>query len=135
MPQVLERYRSVRNTAVGLLDPKPLSVVESGSVLSIDTGEFEVASRLGEKLAKDTSPARVEQVEAPRFSRYPLWFVAVSDDEDGRVGRVQVYERASAVDPWLLVSSPETVADLDLPGIRHRGGARPCASAPATAGG
>ena len=123
---IFERYRSVRNTAVGLLDAKPLSVVESGPVLAIDTGAFEVASRLDRALPKDRSPSTVRDVLAPRFAKYPLWFVAVSSDEADRVGRVQVYQRESAVDPWLLVASPETVSDIALPGIRvrHGGAAR-----------
>lgn len=120
---IFERYRSVRNTAVGLLDAKPLSVVESGPVLAIDTGAFEVASRLDRTLSKDRSPSTVREVLAPRFDTYPLWFVAVSSDDDEKIGRVQVYQRDSAVDPWLLVASPETANDLELPGIRVRNGA------------
>ncbi len=33
---VFNRYRKVRNTAIELLDAKPLSIVESGPVLAID---------------------------------------------------------------------------------------------------
>ena len=43
---IFGRYRAVRNAAIGLLDPKPLSTVESGPVLAIDTGSFEVSQRL-----------------------------------------------------------------------------------------
>ncbi len=42
---VLDRYREVRNTAVELLDAKPLSTVETGPVLAIDSGSFEVSQR------------------------------------------------------------------------------------------
>ncbi|MET0929690.1 MAG: hypothetical protein ABWX74_09230, partial [Aeromicrobium sp.] len=38
---VFDRYREVRNSAIELLDPKPLSTVETGAVLQIDSGSFE----------------------------------------------------------------------------------------------
>ena len=121
---VFERYRTVRATAARLLDAKPLSTVESGAVLDIDTGSFEVAQRLSEdRDDEDGPPIDVEQVSTPRFGTYPLWFMAVVRDEDREVNRVQVFEREGAASPWLLVASPETVLDAELPELRERDGA------------
>jgi len=119
---VFNRYRAVRNIAVSLLDPKPLSTVESDAVLAIDSGSFQVSQRLAKKQKKETSALDVVEVLTPRFSTYPLWFVAVVRDPTRRVNRVQVFQRDSAVDPWLLVASPETVAETSLPGLQRDGG-------------
>ncbi|MDO8341491.1 MAG: hypothetical protein Q7T59_05975, partial [Candidatus Woesebacteria bacterium] len=115
---IFERYRTVRNTAISLLDPKPLSTVESGAVLAIDSGSFEVAQRLSTGGGQEESAADVVQVATPRFSRYPLWFLAVVRDEDREVNRVQIFERESAAAPWLLVATPETLLDAELPELR-----------------
>ncbi|MBC7631573.1 hypothetical protein [Aeromicrobium sp.] len=119
---VFKRYRAVRNTAIELLDPKPLSTVESGPVLAIDSGSFEVSQRLAQKQKQDTSPVEVTDVLTPNFTRYPLWFFAVVRDEGLGVNRVQIFEREAASDPWLLVASPETLTDTDVPGVRRGGG-------------
>lgn len=119
---VFDRYRSVRNTAISLLDPKPLSTVESGAVLAIDSGSFEVSQRLAQKLKKRTSAVDVADLLTPRFTTYPLWFLAVVRDRDLGVNRVQIFERESAVDPWLLMASPETVAATALPELRRSDG-------------
>lgn len=119
---VLERYREVRNTAISLLDPKPLSIVESGSVLNIDSGSFQVSQLLARKQKQDNSTVDLTSVMTPRFTAYPLWFVAVTRDTALGVNRVQVFQRDSAVDPWLLVASPETVSTTSLPDLRSVGG-------------
>jgi hypothetical protein len=119
---VFNRYRAVRNTAIGLLDPKPLSIVESGPVLAIDTGSFEVSQRLAQTQKQDTSAVDVTDVLTPRFTKYPLWFFAVVRDRTRGVNRVQVFERQSAVDPWLLMATPETLADTQIPEVRRGAG-------------
>lgn len=121
--RILQRYESVRATAGRLLDAKPLSTVESGAVLAIDTGSFEVAQRLEQAAGEQARPeGQVVQVATPRFSSYPLWFVVEVRDEADEVNRVQVFERTSAVDPWLLVASPQTVLSTELPDVRRRDG-------------
>jgi hypothetical protein len=120
--KVFNRYRTVRNTAVELLDPKPLSIVESGPVLAIDSGSFEVSQRLSTTQKQDTASVEVTDVQTPRFRKYPLWFFAVVRDRRLGVNRVQIFERESAVDPYLLVASPETLADTPIPEIRTRDG-------------
>lgn len=117
---VFARYRAVRNTAIALLDPKPLSTVESGSVLAIDSGSFEVAQRLARKPKVDPSAAEVTDIRTPRFRKYPLWFFAVVRDRGLGINKAQIFERTSAIDPWLLTASPETLADTALPEVRRR---------------
>ncbi|MGA8987947.1 hypothetical protein, partial [Aeromicrobium sp.] len=119
---VFERYRKVRNTATELLDAKPLSTVESGPVLAIDTGSFEVSQRLATTQKLDTGSVEVTDVLTPRFGRYPLWFFAVVKDRKLGVNRAQIFERAAAVDPWLLVATPETLANTPIPAVRKRRG-------------
>ena len=119
---IFERYREVRNTAIELLDAKPLSTVESGPVLAIDSGSFEVAQRLSGTEEADDADVEISQVATPSFGAYPLWFMAEVRDPEDEVNRVQVFERASAVDPWLLVATPETVLTTELPELRRRDG-------------
>lgn len=119
--EIFDRYHEVRNAAIGLLDPKPLSTVESGAVLAIDTGSFEVAQRLSKDEDEQSQRLEVTEVETPSFSTYPLWFMATAYDPAAKVNRVQVFQRDSAVDPWLLVAAPQTVVTTDLPALRHDG--------------
>lgn len=121
--EIFKRYTEVRNAAAELLDAKPLSTVESGPVLAIDSGSFEVSQRLAKSQPEDASVVDVVNVLTPRFAKYPIWFYAVVRDGQRGVNRVQIFERTSAVDPWFLVASPETLAGTSLPGIRTRGGA------------
>ncbi|MGQ2913259.1 MULTISPECIES: hypothetical protein [unclassified Aeromicrobium] len=119
---VLARYEKVRDTAAELLDPKPLSTVESGAVLAIDTGSFEVAQRLARAVGGDSASNDVVRLATPRFTAYPLWFMVEVQDRAAEVNRVQIFERASAVDPWFLVASPETLLTTPLPDLRERDG-------------
>lgn len=119
---VLSRYERVRDTAAELLDPKPLSTVESGAVLAIDTGSFAVAQKLARAVGAESS-SDVVGLATPRFTTYPLWFMVQVRDRAAEVNRVQIFERTSAVDPWFLVASPETVLTTPLPELRERDGA------------
>lgn len=117
---IIERYLEVRSAAVDLVDPRPLSTVETGSMLALDTGTFEVAAALEEKI--EEPGGTLESSFIPRFDAYPLWLVAVVRDEDRGVRRLQLFERATAVDPWLLVASPEALADTTIPEVREKDG-------------
>lgn len=121
--EIFDRYREVRSSAVELLDPKPLSTVETGAVLAIDSGSFEVSQRLAQAPKGDAAEVEATDVEVPRFKRYPLWFYAVVRDPQLGVNRVQIFERTSSVDPWLLTASPETLAATTIPSIRRSSGA------------
>jgi hypothetical protein len=120
---VFEHYREVRNSAIELLDPKPLTTVEGGAVYAIDAGSFEVSQRLATKAKGETGHVDVVDIETPRFAKYPLWFFAVVHEPSSDINRVQIFERATSVDPWLLTASPETLADTPLPDLRRRDGA------------
>ena len=115
---VFSRYRKVRNLAIQLTDPKPLSTVESGPLLAIDNGSFAIAQKLAEKQKVDNSKLDVFGVRAPLVKKYPLWFTAKVRDNLRGVVKVQVFERATSVDPWLLVSSPEILVNTTLPALR-----------------
>lgn len=119
--EILDRYREIRNTAISLLDPKPLSIVETGPVLAIDNGTFDVAQRLSRTQPEDERQLQVSVVETPTFSQYPLWFMVTAFDPASRVDIVQIFERATPVDPWLLVAAPQTLPSTQLPGLRHDG--------------
>jgi hypothetical protein len=116
---IFDRYRETRDAAIDLLDPKPLSTVETGPVLAIDSGAFEVSQRLSTTQRGLSRGLVVTHVETPAFSKYPLWFLATAYDPSAKVNRVQVFERDSAVDPWLLVDAPQTLPEATLPEIRH----------------
>lgn len=120
---VFARYEAVRDTAARLLNPNPLSIIQTEAVLDIETGSFEVAQRLTASDPERDDPIDVQRTYSPRFGSYPLWFVAVVRDEGREVTRVQVFERAAAADPWLLIATPETVLDAELPELRERDGA------------
>ena len=116
--KIFTRYRLTRNLAIKLLDPKPLSTVESGPVLDIDTGSFEVSQRLAERQKTDNSKLDVLNVRSPLVTKYPLWFIAQVRDAGRGVIKVQVFERATAVDTWRLVASPEILQGTNLPDLR-----------------
>lgn len=118
--EVFARYAEVRSAAAELLDAKPLSTVESGPVLAIDSGSFELSLRLAQTQKPTSETVNVSDVQTPQFTKYPMWFFAVVQDKD--VNRVQVFERASAADPWLLMASPQTLSDTALPELRQSGG-------------
>jgi len=132
---IFDRYRAVRNAAVGLLDPKPLSTVESGPVLAIDTGSFEVSQRLSTTQDEESQDLVVTDVQTPSFTKYPLWFMATAFDPVGKVNRVQIFQRDSAVEPWLLVAAPQTVVSTELPELRQNGDGAALAVAPSSKAG
>lgn len=114
---IFTRYRAVRNLAIELNDSKPLSTVETGPLLAIDTGSFQIARQLAKKQKTSSGKLDVFDVEAVLATKYPLWFVAKVRDRAKGVIRVQVFARATAVDPWFLVASPETLLDTVLPDL------------------
>lgn len=119
--QILDHYSEVRNAAISLLDPKPLSIVETGPMLAIDTGSFAVSQRLSRTQDEDQRRLQITSVETPTFSKYPLWFMVSAYDPAARVNLIQIFERTNPADPWLLVAAPQTVASTRLPGLRHDG--------------
>lgn len=120
--EIIDHYRDVRNAAIGLLDPKPLSIVEGGPMLAIDSGSFEVSQRLSRTESEDERDLQVTTIETPVFSKYPLWFMVTAFDPVARVDVVQIFERKTPVDSWLLVAAPQTIPSTQLPSVRHDAG-------------
>lgn len=116
---VVEDLRAVRKIAVPRRDDKPLSTVEGGAALEIDAG----ALRIAELLDTD-APALAGRFDLlgtyrPLFSVYPLWFAATVRDVQTKRTFVQVFERSTAADPWLLVASPEVTDAARIPDVRR----------------
>jgi len=120
--EVYDRYLKIRRNALHLLDPRPLTSIETGPVLAIDAGALQVARRLLlRKAPDDRQDLRVLEVLAPRLEAYPLWFVVVAEDKVRQVRRVQIFERQTAISQWELVASPETLTTTTLPGFETDG--------------
>jgi len=88
-------------------------------MLAIDSGSFQVSQRLSRTQSEDQRQLQVTSVETPAFSKYPLWFMVTAYDPAARVDLVQIFERTTPVDPWLLVAAPQTLPSTELPGLRH----------------
>jgi hypothetical protein len=117
--EVYDRYLKIRGNALHLLDARPLTSIESGPVLAIDSGALEVARRLllSEK-PDDGQRLRVLDVLAPRLDAYPLWFVVVAADDARDLTKVQIFQRESAVSQWEMVASPELLSSTTLPQLQ-----------------
>ena len=117
--EVYDRYLKVRGNALHLLDPRPLTSIESGPVLAIDSGALEVARRLLLTEKPDEKQSlRILDVLAPRLDAYPLWFVVVAADGARDVTKVQIFQRESATSQWELVASPEVLSSTTLPELQ-----------------
>ncbi len=114
--EVLARWAESRAESLRVLDAEPLRSVEAGDTLAVDSGALQVARRLLENGAQDvTQELELRSVVSPRLSSYPLWFVAVVDDGQRGLTKVQVHRRASAAGPWQLVSTAEVLPSTQLP--------------------
>ncbi len=118
---VVREYRTVRGAAADALDAKPLSTVETGLALAIDTGMFTIAEELEREEFAFDGAFTIEETYLPQFSRYPLWFAAVVVDEETDRRHLQVFERTVASDPWLVTVNAELTEQTRLPGVRRSG--------------
>jgi len=117
--EVYDRYLKIRRNALHVLDARPLTSIESGPVLAIDSGALQVARRLLLTDAPDDKQRlRVLRVLAPRLSGYPLWFVVVAADDTRDLIKVQIFQRERATSQWELVASPEMLASTTLPELK-----------------
>jgi len=116
--EVVARWAERRAEAVRTLDPAPLAEVEAGATLAVEEGALAVARRLITPGSQETDQdLRLRRVVAPRLSSYPLWFIAVVDDGQRELAKVQVYRRAQAAGPWQLVSTTEVLPSTQLPDV------------------
>ncbi len=114
--EVLKRWAERRAEALQVLDAEPLTSVEGGDTLAVDRGALIVARRLLEEGTQDvTQQLQLRTVVSPRLSSYPLWFIAVVDDGQRDLTKVQVHRRASAAQPWQLVTTAEVLPSTQLP--------------------
>lgn len=115
---VLARWEEQRAEALRLLDGDPLTTVEDGPTLAVDQGALTVARRLitegSQDIAQDLS---LRTVVAPRLSAYPLWFLAIVDDGQRQLTKLQVHRRASAADPWRVSYTAEVLPQTTLPDL------------------
>ncbi len=112
---VYERYREVRQSALELVDAQPLTAIESGPVLAIDTGALQVARRLQAGARPDASQdLQMLDVLTPRLDDYPLWYLVVARDGVRDRTMMQVFARPTSTSTWQLVASPETLSSTRL---------------------
>lgn len=113
---VYERYREVRQSALELLDEQPLTAIESGPVLAIDSGALQVARRLlATSRPDDTQDLEIVEVLTPRLEAYPLWYVVIARDGVRDLTKLQIFARPDSISTWRLVASPETLTSTRLP--------------------
>ncbi len=119
---LIDEYSAVRALGDERRDPSILRRVESGQLLDIDSGVYFVSARVTP--TEPLQPVRLtgpRTVVAPRFTRYPMWFAALADDEEAGTRRLAVFERADSLSPWLMTAAPELEGDSGLPGLEIDG--------------
>lgn len=116
--EIVERWAIRRAEARWQLDAAPLESVEAAETLAIDRGAFQVARRLlvegPEQIRQDL---RLEAALSPRLTAYPLWFLAVVEDGERDLSKLQVHRRADATGPWQLVAQAEVLPQTQLPEV------------------
>jgi hypothetical protein len=108
-------YDERNNAAIALsaqsYDPSGWAAADTGTALRADTFSTLLAQAKGdtqEPYTRTTSPL---QVFVPAFESYPMWFMATASttstgtgvEPDDTVG-LRVFERASVLEPWRLVT-------------------------------
>ena len=116
--EIVQRWAARRAEALRLLDAGPLVAVEAADTLAVDRGAFQVARRL---LAAGSQPVRqdlrLQAALSPRLGAYPMWFLAVVEDGQREVSKLQVHRRLTAAGPWQLVAQAEVLPQTQLPGL------------------
>ncbi len=115
---IVAHFNVVRQRADQNLDGSLLAQVEGGGLLDVDQGAYFVSARVaGRDEQPAVSLAPPEEVLAPRFDTYPLWFVVLARDRTSGNKRVAVFERADSVAPWLMTMAPATTPTAGLPEV------------------
>jgi hypothetical protein len=138
---VVRRYARVQAKALRTRDAGLLSSVESGPLLRASRGGIRVADGFDpDGRSVLTSPSRsATKVQLPKFSGYPVWFLAVSTTRqaagqaEGRpAGQaavrgdrtvVDMMTRPSAGSAWKAAQSVVLDEGARLPALAERGGA------------
>jgi hypothetical protein len=121
---ILVHVNRVRHQADAARDPRILAGVEGGAALATDTARYRVSARLHPRRHGVRPPwTSPNGLFVPRFTRYPLWFVAMVRDTGRSTRAAAVVARASVTTPWRIVLSPQLPATTRLPAVRTvRGG-------------
>ncbi len=126
---VVHQYDRVEAKAVRTRDAGLLTSVESGPALRAGQGGIRVARGLDpDGKSALTSPTRLgTKVQLPKFSGYPVWFLAFSTTRQaaGQADRtvVDMMTRPSAGSTWKAAQSVVLDAGAQLPALAERGGA------------
>ncbi|MGW0227344.1 hypothetical protein ACWDWO_03430 [Actinopolymorpha singaporensis] len=137
---VVRRYDRIQARAAGTRNARLLTSVESGPLLRAGQGGLRVAHGFDpEGRSALTSPSRSGTVvHLPRFSGYPVWFLAVSttDQVPGQPGQasgqrsgkgartvVDLMTRPSAGSTWKAAQSVVLDDGARLPALAERGDA------------
>ncbi len=118
------RYDETNNTANADRDTEAIATVETGPLLETSLTGYVLAAAND---AQPPDPYYHTDVAAysPRFTQYPMWFVATSHiNRDSNRVAVLAVTRESASAEW-LVEQAGTVGDVELPEIQLEDGAAP----------
>lgn len=117
--RLLVHFNRVRKQADSARDPGVLAEVEGGRLLAVDTGLYHVSTALSPRRTGARGPwTSATQLFVPRFTRYPLWFVAVVEDTGQGTQVAAVFTRTSVTTPWRVVLAPQFAARTRLPPVR-----------------
>ncbi len=124
--RVLVHFNRVREQADSTRDSAVLAGAETGPLLAIDTGLYHVSKALSPRRRGSRGPwTSATQLFVPRFTRYPLWFVAVVEDTGQGTQVAAALTRTSVTTPWRVILAPQFTARTRLPAVRTEVGGDP----------
>lgn len=118
---VLAAYEAGNNAANARRSAALLARYESGSMLALSTVDYRVAAKYEPKAKYVPFYYTAPHFYVPRLLGYPRWFVVRSTtSRDRRTGKnsspsLQVFAKASAVEPWRVTLGPDPLKDAKLP--------------------
>jgi hypothetical protein len=117
--RLLVHFNRVREQADSSRDSGVLAGAEAGPLLAVDTGLYHVSRTLSPRRKGARGPwTSATQLFVPRFTRYPLWFVAVVEDTGQGTQVAAVLTRTSVTTPWRVILAPQFAARTRLPAVR-----------------
>lgn len=112
----LASYGRERAAAEATLDTGVLGDLEAGSMLAVDESSFAIRRALGIS-ARPFVLDDAATIWAPRFTAYPLWFVALTRLPQQQQQAVLVFARESSTQPWLVEAGPRLAGDTEIPTV------------------